>query len=371
MVTIFGCTTIKPTQEELHQQQQYLEKLQQQLYLEELHPQGVLGTIVIGFLPAALASLPEPPIDLMLLIRPLAGGQQDQYVIADGTAIWELFLDVPSIAGASYQNFWLMIPPGDYYLEGIGVKSQSLSDKPFVLPTGGPSFTVSEGKCVYIGRIGVSFGRLAPGTLDQAKTGVGEMSATMGGKRLPMLYLPKGSLVFVAKSIDQPSEDERSPAADSSRQLQAYAQQRECAVQMAKWPAREHAQGEDPTSAQEIIKQLKAKLSIPESVQGDESLTIQEIIKQGDEITTERLAEYQNYDCEQIKAELAHAARRFENATIPRMIGRTIFMGGDIRYITAIHTLNEVAIEKSCEVSTIECSDYPQTCKAMRSLPRN
>ena len=100
----------------------------------------------------------------------------------------------------------------------------------------------------------------------------------------------------------------------------------------------------------------------PERGQDDAPLTIEEIIKQGDEITPERLAGYKDLDCGQIKAELAHAARRFEFAATPRMIGGIIFFGGDIRYIAAIKALNKVANEKGCGVRSIECSDYPLTC---------
>lgn len=96
--------------------------------------------------------------------------------------------------------------------------------------------------------------------------------------------------------------------------------------------------------------------------------TIEEIIKQGDEITRERLAGYNDFDCGRIKEELAYVAGRYEYAATPRLIGRTGFVGGDIRYLAAIKTLLEAAEEKECEVRSIECSDHPLTCEGLNSF---
>jgi len=222
MVTIIGCTATKQAQE------------RRQQYLEEPQPQEVLGTMIIGFSPTVLASLPEPPIDLTLHIRPLAGGHDVKHHIADGTPVWELLTVGPTVVGATFQNFRLVLPAGDYLVEGLDVRAPSLSDKPFFLATGGPSFTVPKGNCVYIGRIGLFYSRLPPGSLDQAKAAAGVVSAEMGGRPLLMIYLPKGALLVVSSSIDQPTEDERTPAADSSKRLLADAHQKKCAVQLAK-----------------------------------------------------------------------------------------------------------------------------------------
>ena len=159
MVTGIGC--VATTQTEVRQPQ----------YSEVQQPQEVLGTMVVAFIPTALASLPEPPFDLTLFIKSLAGGYDIKYHIADDTQIWELITEAPSISGgASYQNFRLMLPSGDYSMEGLGIQAKSLSDKPFFLVSGGQNFTVPKGNCVYIGRIGVLYSRLPPGSLDQAKT---------------------------------------------------------------------------------------------------------------------------------------------------------------------------------------------------------
>lgn len=105
--------------------------------------------------------------------------------------------------------------------------------------------------------------------------------------------------------------------------------------------------------------------------QDEATPTIEEIIKQGDEITKERLAGYKDFDCGQIKAELAYVAGRYEYGATPRMIGGTIFIGGDLRYLIAIKDLMKVANEKACEVRSIECSDYPRTCKGLSSFRGN
>ena len=103
----------------------------------------------------------------------------------------------------------------------------------------------------------------------------------------------------------------------------------------------------------------------PERDQDKSGLTSEEIIKQGGEITPERLAEYKNFDCEQIKVELTITARRFEHAATPRMIGGTIFVGGDLRHLVAIKALKKVANEKGCKVRSIDCAKYPLTCKKL------
>lgn len=119
MTTIIGCTAPKQAQEP------------RQRFLEEPKPQEVLGTMIIGFSPTVLASMPEPPIDLTLHIRALTGGSDLKLDIADGKAIWEMVPAGPKGVGVSYQNFRLMLPPGDYLMAGLDVRAKSLSDKPF------------------------------------------------------------------------------------------------------------------------------------------------------------------------------------------------------------------------------------------------
>lgn len=216
-VTIAGCSATS-------QAQHYVEPQLQE----------VLGSMVIGIRPIDIASLPEPPIDLTLHISQLTGGHDPKYDIADGTAIWELFAEGSTDVGASFQNFRLVLPPGDYFVAGLGVRAKSLSDKPFFLPTGGPSFTVPKDGCVYIGRINATYLRLPPGSLDQASATAGKISAATGGKPLFMIYLTKGALLATARFVDKPTEDERTPAGGYSKQLLAYAHDKLCTVQLAK-----------------------------------------------------------------------------------------------------------------------------------------
>lgn len=196
----------------------------------ESQPQEVLGTIVIRINPTDLASLPEPPIDLMLHIRQMPGGHDVIYDIADGMAIWELFTGGPKDVGACFQNFRLVLPPGNYFVAGLDVRAKSLSDKPFFLRTGGPSFTVPKGGCVYIGRINATCLRLPPGSLDQAKATAGKIFAATG-KPLRMIYLTKGALLATTLFVDQPTENECTPVGDYSNQLLAYAHHNVCTVQ--------------------------------------------------------------------------------------------------------------------------------------------
>ncbi|RAM01096.1 hypothetical protein DO021_15525 [Desulfobacter hydrogenophilus] len=213
MVTIAGCAATNQAQ-----------------HHAESQPQEVLGTMVIRINPTDLASLPEPPIDLMLHIRQMTGGHDVIYDIADGMAIWELFTEGPNDVGVCFQNFRLVLPPGNYFVAGLDVRAKSLSDKPFFLPTGGPSFTVPKGGCVYIGRINATYLRLPPGSLDQAKATTGKISAATGNP-LRMIYLTKGALLATALFVDQPTEDECTPAGDYCKQLLAYAHHNVCTVQ--------------------------------------------------------------------------------------------------------------------------------------------
>lgn len=220
IVELVGCTAVEPTREGRQQ------------------PQEVLGTVVIGFAPTAFASLPDPPVDLMLHIRPSAGRRDVIYKIADGTAVWEVA--TPTLlerkvgrVGASYQNFRLKLSPGEYLVTGFDVRAKSLSATPVFLPTGGLSFSVPDGNCVYIGRVGGVYSRLEPGSFDQAKTQVGSMSAELG-KPVFMIYLTTGALVPVSGVSDQPKDDEQTSAGLYARQLLAYAHERGCAVQLAR-----------------------------------------------------------------------------------------------------------------------------------------
>jgi len=130
---VIGCTTVKQEQEGRQESQE------------------VLGTMVIGFSPTVLASLPEPPINLMLHIRPSAGGRDVIHNIADGTAIWEVSKvnccagrptssgdGGQAVVGASYQNFRLTLPPGDYFIKGLMYAHQAYLKSLFFFRQAGP-----------------------------------------------------------------------------------------------------------------------------------------------------------------------------------------------------------------------------------------
>jgi hypothetical protein len=197
-----------------------------------LQLQEVLGTVAIGIVPLNPASLPQPPIDLVVHIKRSPDGPDVKYDIADGSAIWELSPPGPQEAGASLQNFRLMLAPGDYSVSGFYVRAKSLWHKLFFLPTGGPNFTVPESGCVYIGRINVVLLRLPPGSVAETKAASVKLSASVG-EPLLLVYLPWGSLVPEAKFVDQPQEYEHSPAGSYSKQLLAYARQKQCAIRLA------------------------------------------------------------------------------------------------------------------------------------------
>jgi hypothetical protein len=194
--------------------------------------QEVLGTAVLTIVPVHPGSLPQPPIDLVLRIKERSNGNDLDFDIADGSAVWDLMAVGPQKAGSSVQNFRLMLPPGEYSISGFGVRARSLSDRVFFVPSDGPTFTVPENRCFYIGRINSTFWRLAPGSLKQAQAASADVSATLGGKPLLMVYLPHGSLLWMTAFVDQPPEDGHAQAGTYSRQVLAYARQKECAFLM-------------------------------------------------------------------------------------------------------------------------------------------
>jgi hypothetical protein len=213
--------SVKEAQQRL---QQYLEQERRQ------QPQEVLGTITLGFAPTALASSPEPPIHLTLSIKPQAGGLDIKHPIADPSPVWQSHGEVVS----THQNFNLSLAPGDYRIMALEVQASSLADASFVLPVGGPSFTVPEGNCVYIGRIGFFYTRLPPGSAAKALAATQMIAEERGRPAALMVYLHKGALIPTARSIDQPTEVERTPAAEASKQLLARAHEQKCAIQLAK-----------------------------------------------------------------------------------------------------------------------------------------
>lgn len=192
--------------------------------------QEVLGTVAVAFIPVNSGSVPQPPIDLTLLITDHRNGSKATVDIADGSATWELTAGEPPKAGAVLQNFNLILPPGEYSITAFGVRSKSLSEKMVFLPSAGPKFTVPESRCSYIGRINATFLRLAPGSLEQAKAASAEVSASIGYLPLVMIYLPQGALLLWTSFRDLPLEDGRTRADDYSKQVLEYARQKQCVL---------------------------------------------------------------------------------------------------------------------------------------------
>lgn len=213
-----------PPKQVIEEAQQRLEKLRAQQ-----RPREVLGTVVLGFAPTEGAFLPKPPIDLTLIIQSELGGQVTEYKIIDPSPGWELG-EAGKLA-STFQNFALSLRPGKYKLRALKVQSPSLLETSFSLPTGGPSFTVPDAECVYVGRIGFSFIRLPPGSYAEANDWVMRM-AKERGKGLLSVYLPQGTLVLATYALDVPKESERTPR-QGSTQLLAQARTKQCAIQIA------------------------------------------------------------------------------------------------------------------------------------------
>jgi len=193
----------QPPKEVLERAQQGLEKQRQERQRRE-QPQEVLGSVVLGFVPTALAAMPQPPVNLTVVIQPMAGGSELRFKITDPSPQWKVEKDK---VAASRQDFTLSLKPGSYKIVALEVESQSLSDSRVSLVTGGPHFAVPEENCVHIGRIAFFYARLPPGSLAQAQAVSKEMAKEQG-KPLLLVYLMKGALVGVSAAVDIPGEDE-------------------------------------------------------------------------------------------------------------------------------------------------------------------
>lgn len=220
----------QPPRKVLEQAQQGLEKQRQERQRRE-QPQEVLGSVVLGFAPTVLATLPEPPVSLTVVIRSIAGGSEFKFKITDPSPEWIVERDK---VAASHQNFAFSLRPGSYKIVALEVEAQSLSDSSFSLLTGGPHFAVPEGNCVYIGRLAFIYVRLPPGSSAQAAAVVGTM-AKERGKPIVFSYLTKGALVGASTAIDIPGEAEARQGPAGSRHEFERARDKNCAIQLAKF----------------------------------------------------------------------------------------------------------------------------------------
>lgn len=214
-----------PPKQVIEEAQQKLEKARSRQRARE-----VLGTIVMGIAPTEGALLPKPPIDLTLLIHSESDGQEAEFRITDPSPGWELGAEGKS--ASTFQNFALSLRPGKYKLTALKVRATSLSATPFTLPTGGPSFTVPDAECVYVGRISLFFVRLPPGSLAEAKVSAMRI-AKEHGKPVVMVYLVDGTLIPATSALDVPKEEELSPGGKHSKEILDRARIKQCANQLA------------------------------------------------------------------------------------------------------------------------------------------
>jgi hypothetical protein len=111
-------------------------------------------------------------------------------------------------------------------------QSTSLADEPVPLAKRGPSFTVPEGDCVYVGRVTYPYLRLPPGSLAQAKAAAEPMFHEKGSRTLGvLLYLPTGPLVPFEESVDKPKKGDQTHDED----IVAEAHHRQCVTDLAKF----------------------------------------------------------------------------------------------------------------------------------------
>jgi hypothetical protein len=220
----------QPPKEVLERAQQKLEKLRQERQRGK-QLQEVLGSVVLGFAPTVLATMPEPPVSLTVVIKSMAGGSEFKFKITDPSPVWKVEKDK---VAASHQDFTFSLKPGSYEIVALEVEAQSLSESRFSLATTGPQFYVPEGNCVHIGRIAFIYTRLPPRSLAQAKAVVGTM-AKERGKPIMFLYLKKGALVGASTAVDIPDKAEARQGSASSRHAFERARDRNCAIQLAKF----------------------------------------------------------------------------------------------------------------------------------------
>lgn len=190
--------------------------------------QEVLGTVVLAIFPTVLAAVPEPPINMAMGIKPLAGGPELKLRVTDSSPVWE----VREGGALTYQNFSFSLPPGSYEVVSLEVEANSLSDAPFSLFTMNPRFAVPVGSCVYVGRICLGYMRLPPGSLEQAQAVVQQTSKERN-QTLIMTYLQKGALVTTVFMIDMPGDTDDSEALKGSARILAQAREKNCVVELA------------------------------------------------------------------------------------------------------------------------------------------
>ena len=162
----------------------------------------VFGTIVLAFVPTALATVPEPAIGLTLIVRNLSAPSESRHAIGAADRTWI----VVGNGALTAQNFSLTLSPGMYEVFALEVDAPRMADRPFRLGLGA-KFSVPDAKCVYVGRIFLQFLRTPPGSLEQAKQAADIASRERGATTI-MIYLPSGSLLLVQGGRDVPEPND-------------------------------------------------------------------------------------------------------------------------------------------------------------------
>jgi hypothetical protein len=153
----------------------------------------VLGNLQLGFIPYnENAVLPEPPIDVTLIIEPLAGGSTVRHKITDPAG-----------------GFALSLSPGEYKILMLEVEAPAMSPDPIDLPTGSPKFTVPDKGCMYVGRIFIFYFRLPAGSVNEQAALVQEIAEQADRPTIFFIYLESGGLVPKSAGVDLPDESER------------------------------------------------------------------------------------------------------------------------------------------------------------------
>jgi hypothetical protein len=219
----------QPPKEVLERAQKGLDEQRQR----REQPQEVLGSLVLGFAPTALANLPEPPISLTMVIKSLVDGSEFKFKLTDPSPEWKV---EDHKAVLVHQSFAFSLRPGSYKMDGVEVRARSLSDSPFLL-LGGAQFDVPEGNCVYIGRLGLFHMRLPPGSLAETQARIERMWKERSKSFILVLYLPKGPLICTAESGDIPDEAGTGQFSAGDRRAFERARDKNCAIQLAKYRA--------------------------------------------------------------------------------------------------------------------------------------
>lgn len=89
----------------------------------------------------------------LAMILALSAGAEVYKWVDDPHPDWVVEATKVQRAGYSHHNFELRLRPGEYVISAIEIQAKSLWPKSIDIPAGGPSFTVPENSCVYLGPV--------------------------------------------------------------------------------------------------------------------------------------------------------------------------------------------------------------------------